>query len=99
MSDYEAAAWQQLLERVSKAEQRRQIKPVKKVNELAEITTQAETSRARADEAAAAHEDARAALHDAAEQEKSARDARREAERRKRLLRSGGAGGGSFGGG
>ncbi|WP_090742299.1 chromosome segregation protein SMC [Paracoccus tibetensis] len=54
---------------------------LQKVNELAEITAQAETSRARADEAAAAHEDARAALHDAAEQEKSARDARREAER------------------
>lgn len=54
---------------------------LQKVNELAEITAQAETSRARADEAAATHEDARAALHDAAEQEKSARDARREAER------------------
>lgn len=40
MSDYEVAAWTQLLERVNKAEQRRQIKPVAKINELAEAANE-----------------------------------------------------------
>lgn len=40
MSDYEAAAWQQLLERVNKTEQRRRIKPVAKINELAEAANE-----------------------------------------------------------
>ena len=40
MSDYEAAAWQQLLDRVNKAEQRQRIKPVEKMNELAEAASE-----------------------------------------------------------
>ncbi|MDO5706371.1 MAG: AAA family ATPase, partial [Paracoccus sp. (in: a-proteobacteria)] len=54
---------------------------LQKVNELAAITTQAETAAAAAQTAIAAHEAARAALNDAAAAEKTARDARREADR------------------
>ena len=54
---------------------------LQKVNELAEITEQADQTRTRADAAIEAHEDAKASLADTAATEKSARDARREAER------------------
>ncbi|MFN4061795.1 MAG: AAA family ATPase [Paracoccus hibiscisoli] len=54
---------------------------LQKVNELAQIAAQSDEARARADTARDAHEEARAALSDAAALEKSARDARREAER------------------
>ena len=54
---------------------------LQKVNELAEITDQAEQAQARAGTAIDAHEDIKTALADAAGKEKSARDARREAER------------------
>lgn len=54
---------------------------LQKVNQLNEIAAQAEEMQARAAIAVEAHEDARAALADAVGIEKSARDARREAER------------------
>ncbi|WP_378941878.1 AAA family ATPase [Paracoccus sp. R86501] len=54
---------------------------LQKVNELAEITSQSEQAQARADTAIEAHEEAKAVLADAAATERSARDARREAER------------------
>ena len=54
---------------------------LQKVNQLNEIGGQAEQARARADAAAEAHDKARARLADLSGREKSARDARREAER------------------
>ncbi|MBO9456672.1 AAA family ATPase [Paracoccus sp. R12_1] len=54
---------------------------LQKVNQLNEITTQAEEAEARAATAAEAHDAAKARLADAAGREKSARDARRDAER------------------
>ncbi|MDB6176817.1 chromosome segregation protein SMC [Paracoccus sp. Z330] len=51
------------------------------VNQLAEISEQAEEAQARAADAVQRHEDARARLAEAAATEKSSRDARREAER------------------
>ncbi|SNT72902.1 AAA family ATPase [Paracoccus seriniphilus] len=51
------------------------------VNQLTEITQQADEAQARAADAAQIHDEARARLADAAATEKSARDARREAER------------------
>ncbi|WP_265501828.1 chromosome segregation SMC family protein [Paracoccus beibuensis] len=54
---------------------------LQKVNELAEISAQAAEAQACAEAAAETHDDAKAALSDAAQVEKSARDARREAER------------------
>lgn len=40
MSDYEGAAWSQLIDRVSNDEQRRQLKPVAKISELAEAANE-----------------------------------------------------------
>ncbi|MBU3031540.1 chromosome segregation protein SMC [Paracoccus marinaquae] len=54
---------------------------LQKVNQLQEITGQAEEAQARAATAAEAHDEAKARLADVAAMEKSARDARREAER------------------
>ncbi|MCT4333215.1 AAA family ATPase [Paracoccus sp. YLB-12] len=54
---------------------------LQKVNQLNEITTQAEEAEARAATAAEVHDAAKARLADVAGREKSARDARRDAER------------------
>ena len=54
---------------------------LQKVNQLNEITAQAEEMQARASIAVEAHDDAKADLASASAAEKSARDARREAER------------------
>ncbi|QBX33681.1 chromosome segregation protein SMC [Paracoccus liaowanqingii] len=54
---------------------------LQKVNDLAAVTGQAEAAQARAATAVATHEDARAALAEAARTETSAREARRAAER------------------
>jgi chromosome segregation protein len=54
---------------------------LQKVNQLAEIAEQAETAQARAEIAVAAHETLKAQLAEMAGAEKSARDARRDAER------------------
>ncbi|MFC3836874.1 chromosome segregation SMC family protein [Paracoccus rhizosphaerae] len=54
---------------------------LQKVNELAEIAALADGAQSRAQLAAETHEDAKADLSDAAQVERSARDARREAER------------------
>ncbi|MFC3527722.1 chromosome segregation SMC family protein [Paracoccus mangrovi] len=54
---------------------------LQKVNQLAEMTGQAEAAQARAEDAAAAHQGLRDRLSAASEAEKRARDARREAER------------------
>lgn len=55
---------------------------LQKVNQLAEVTVQADEARARADDAAATHQAARLQMETASSAENSARDARREAERR-----------------
>ncbi|MFV0301870.1 MAG: chromosome segregation protein SMC, partial [Paracoccus sp. (in: a-proteobacteria)] len=54
---------------------------LQKVNQLAEISAQAEAAAARAEAAVQAHDAAKAALTQTAMTEKTARDARREAER------------------
>nr|WP_010391936.1 AAA family ATPase [Paracoccus sp. TRP] len=54
---------------------------LQKVNQLAEMSAQAEVAQARADETLSAHETLRARYLAATEAEKCARDARREAER------------------
>ncbi|MDF3604959.1 AAA family ATPase [Paracoccus sp. DMF-8] len=54
---------------------------LQKVNQLAEVTAQSDAARARADEAASAHLDARQMLDAASAAERQARDARRDAER------------------
>ncbi|AUH33709.1 AAA family ATPase [Paracoccus tegillarcae] len=54
---------------------------LQKVNQLSEITGQAEAAQARADTAVQAHDAAKGTLAEAAGSEKSARDGRREAER------------------
>ena len=54
---------------------------LQKVNQLAEVTVQAEAAQARAEAAADAHQDLRERLAVATEAEKRARDERREAER------------------
>lgn len=54
---------------------------LEKVNQLAEVSVQAETAQARAEAAADIHQDLRERLAAATEAEKRARDARRDAER------------------